>query len=95
MTAKFQPQVSKVALYGVRGKVEERVAEEAELVYPKGGFRHLGADSGSWPKQVEMGKAVDIDGGERNDTSSTGFSESESGPHSPSLSGQLPSPHVT
>ena len=65
-------------------------------------FRHIGADSESQPRQVDVETGVDVGREDGNNASNSGIPESESGlfrgmvpvPSSPSLAVQLPSPHV-
>ena len=102
VTMKSQPQTVNVARFCVRKKVEAEDAEDAELDSLRERFRHIGADLGSQPRQVDSETDTDVDWEDGNNASSSGVPESESGvlpemvpvPGSPSLSVQLPSPRA-
>ena len=100
VAAKFQSQTFEVARYCVRGKVKAKDAEGAELDPMRVRSRSVGPDAGSRQGQWEVDVGMDVDGEDGGRSSSTGISDSASGPNPaagpapdpPSLSVELPSP---
>ena len=100
---KFQSQMRKAARFCVRKKGEEKDVEDAELDPVRTRFRQSGADLGSQLRHVDVEKDMEVEREDGNSTLNTGPPKSGSGPwpevipvpDPPSLSAQLPSPHVT
>ena len=73
--------------------------DELDQVWAR--FRQVGTDLGSQLRQVDVEKDMEVGRGDEGSTLSTGTPESGSEPEmipapgSPTLSGQLPSPHVS